>query len=73
MTPRIAGHLLVECLIAQGVTKVFGVPGESYLAVLDGFHRHTDQIQFIINRQEGAPPLWPRRTANSPAGRVCAL
>lgn len=53
MTPRIAGHLLVECLIAQGVTKVFGVPGESYLAVLDGFHRHTDQIQFIINRQEG--------------------
>ncbi|GDX57512.1 thiamine pyrophosphate protein [Comamonadaceae bacterium] len=53
MTPRIAGHLLVECLIVQGVTKVFGVPGESYLAVLDGFHRHTDQIQFIINRQEG--------------------
>ena len=49
----IGGHLLVECLVAQGVTHAFGVPGESYLAVLDGFHRHADQIRFIINRQEG--------------------
>ena len=53
MTKKIAGHLLVECLVAQGVTHAFGVPGESYLAVLDGFHLHQDQIQFIVNRQEG--------------------
>ena len=53
MTARIAGHLLVECLIAQGVTHAFGVPGESYLAVLDGFHAHRDRIRFITNRQEG--------------------
>ena len=53
MTTKIAGHLLVECLISQGVTHAFGVPGESFLAVLDGFHRHQDQIRFIINRQEG--------------------
>jgi len=45
--------LLVECLIEQGVTHAFGVPGESYLAVLDGFHAYRDQIQFVINRQEG--------------------
>ena len=50
---RIAGHLLVECLVAQGVTHVFGVPGESYLAALDGFHAHAERIRFIINRQEG--------------------
>ncbi len=50
---KIGGHLLVECLVAQGVSHVFGVPGESYLAVLDGFHRHHEAIQFIINRQEG--------------------
>jgi acetolactate synthase-1/2/3 large subunit len=50
---KIAGHLLVECLIAQGVTHAFGVPGESYLAVLDGFHAHADRIRFIVNRQEG--------------------
>ena len=53
MTQKLAGHLLVECLIAQGVTHAFGVPGESYLAVLDGFHAHADRIRFITNRQEG--------------------
>lgn len=50
---RIAGHLLVEALIAQGVETVFGVPGESYLAVLDGFHEHPEKIRFIACRQEG--------------------
>ncbi|MFP8777700.1 thiamine pyrophosphate-binding protein [Hydrogenophaga sp. RWCD_12] len=53
MTTQIAGHLLVDCLIAQGVTHAFGVPGESYLAVLDGFHDRADRIRFVINRQEG--------------------
>jgi acetolactate synthase I/II/III large subunit len=53
MTTRLAGHLLVECLIEQGVTHAFGVPGESYLAALDGFHAHSDQIRFVICRQEG--------------------
>ncbi|MBK7314097.1 thiamine pyrophosphate-binding protein [Candidatus Aalborgicola defluviihabitans] len=51
--PQIAGHLLVQCLIEQGVTHAFGVPGESFLAVLDGFHRYQSQIQFVVNRQEG--------------------
>jgi acetolactate synthase-1/2/3 large subunit len=50
---QIAGHLIVECLVAQGATHVFGVPGESYLAVLDGFHAYREQIRFIVNRQEG--------------------
>ena len=53
MTTQIAGHLLVDCLIAQGVTHAFGVPGESYLAVLDGFHDRADRIRFVTNRQEG--------------------
>jgi len=50
---RLAGHVLVEALIAQGVDTVFGVPGESYLAVLDGFYEHRDRIRFIACRQEG--------------------
>lgn len=50
---RPAGHLLVEALIAQGVTDAFGVPGESFLAVLDGFHEHREHIRFIACRQEG--------------------
>jgi acetolactate synthase-1/2/3 large subunit len=51
--PILAGHLIIECLVAQGVTHAFGVPGESYLAVLDGLHAFRDDIRFIINRQEG--------------------
>jgi acetolactate synthase-1/2/3 large subunit len=50
---RPAGHLLVEALLAQGITTVFGVPGESYLAVLDGFYQHRDRIRFVACRQEG--------------------
>ena len=50
---RPAGHLLVEALIAQGIDTVFGVPGESYLAVLDGFYQHRGAIRFIACRQEG--------------------
>ena len=50
---RLAGHVLVEALIEQGVHTCFGVPGESYLAVLDGFHQHCERIRFIGCRQEG--------------------
>ncbi len=52
-TPQLAGHLLVQCLIEQGVTHAFGVPGESYLAVLDGFAEHKEKIKFVTCRHEG--------------------
>ncbi len=32
---------------------MFGVPGESYLAVLDGLYRHRDRVRFVVCRQEG--------------------
>ena len=50
---QLAGHLIVECLIEQGVQRAYGVPGESYLAVLDGFHAYADRLRFISCRQEG--------------------
>ncbi|MBS0449864.1 MAG: thiamine pyrophosphate-binding protein [Proteobacteria bacterium] len=53
MSATPAGHLIVQCLIAQGVDTCFGVPGESFLAVLDGFHAEQERIRFVINRQEG--------------------
>ena len=53
MTKQLAGHLLIDCLLAQGTTHAFGVPGESYLAVLDGLHARRDKIKFITCRQEG--------------------
>jgi acetolactate synthase-1/2/3 large subunit len=52
-SPRPAGHALVEALLAQGVDTCFGVPGESFLAVLDGLHEHRGRIRFIACRQEG--------------------
>lgn len=49
----IGGHILADALLAQGVDTIFGVPGESYLAVLDGLWRHREHIRFVICRQEG--------------------
>ena len=43
----------MECLVEQGMNIAFGVPGESFLAVLDGFHAYRDRARFIVNRQEG--------------------
>ena len=51
MTTRTGGQIVVDALVAHGVTHAFGVPGESYLAVLDALH-DTD-IEFVICRQEG--------------------
>ena len=50
-TARSGGQILVDTLVTQGVDVVFGVPGESYLAVLDALH--DAPIKFITNRQEG--------------------
>ena len=48
---RTGGQLLVDALAVHGVDTAFGVPGESYLDVLDALH--DSDIRFVINRQEG--------------------
>ncbi|MES3022351.1 MAG: thiamine pyrophosphate-binding protein [Pseudomonadota bacterium] len=48
---RTGGQILVDALNIHGVEIAFGVPGESYLDVLDALH--DSDIRFIINRQEG--------------------
>ena len=50
---RHGGRILADALAAQGVRVAFGVPGESYLPVLDGLHDLREQIKFIVCRQEG--------------------
>jgi acetolactate synthase I/II/III large subunit len=50
---RHGGRILADALAAQGVRVAFGVPGESYLPVLDGLHDLREQIRFIVCRQEG--------------------
>ncbi len=52
---RGGGRILVEQLVAQGVTHVFCVPGESYLAALDAFH--DSPIALTVCRQEGGAAM----------------
>ena len=46
-------NILVECLANQGTKKIFGVPGESYLSVINALIDYSNQIQWIGARQEG--------------------
>ena len=53
LNTRHGGRILADALVAQGVKLAFGVPGESYLPVLDGLHDLQDKLRFIVCRQEG--------------------
>jgi len=50
---RHGGKILVDALAAHGARLAFGVPGESYLPVLDGFYDVRDRLRYVICRQEG--------------------
>ena len=52
---KAGGQLLVEALEAQGAERVFCVPGESYLAVLDALYDAT--IPVTLCRQEGGAAM----------------
>ena len=56
LKPRSGGQILVEQLRLQGVTRAYGVPGESYLAVLDALN-DAPEIHFTICRQEGGAAM----------------
>ena len=49
---RTGGRILVDNLIAQGCDRIFQVPGESFLAVLDALH-DSPEIDVVTCRQEG--------------------
>lgn len=50
---RTGAEILADQLILNGADTAFGVPGESYLAVLDAFHARRDRLRFVATRQEG--------------------
>ncbi|MBB4609345.1 thiamine pyrophosphate-binding protein [Sphingomonas yabuuchiae] len=52
MTLKTGGRLLVDALLEQGCDRIFTVPGESFLAVLDALH-DTPAIDLVTCRQEG--------------------
>jgi len=47
-------RLVVDALVANGVERVFCVPGESYLAVLDSLSDETAHIETVVCRHEAA-------------------
>jgi acetolactate synthase-1/2/3 large subunit len=49
---RTGGRILVDNLVAQGCDRIFTVPGESFLAVLDALH-DTPSVDLVVCRQEG--------------------
>jgi acetolactate synthase-1/2/3 large subunit len=53
---RHGGKILVDQLEAQGATAAFTVPGESFLAALDGLH-DSNRIKTVICRQEGGASM----------------
>lgn len=55
MAMRHGGAILAEQLKIQGVTRVFSVPGESFLAALDGLYE--SGIQNVVCRQEGGASM----------------
>ena len=53
---RHGGKILIDQLEAQGASCAFTVPGESFLAALDGLH-DSNRIKTIICRQEGGASM----------------
>ncbi|GAB3680374.1 thiamine pyrophosphate-dependent enzyme [Salinisphaera aquimarina] len=51
MSTKHAGQVIVDSLALHDVKRVFAVPGESYLAVLDGLY--DTGIETVVCRQEG--------------------
>lgn len=46
------GHVVIAALKSLGVDRIFAVPGESYLAALNGLFDHPE-IELVTARQEG--------------------
>jgi acetolactate synthase-1/2/3 large subunit len=53
--PRAGGKILVDQLVAQGVERVYCVPGESYLAALDALY--DSGVEVVICRQEAGAAM----------------
>ena len=51
---RTAGQVLVNSLAAQGIDRVFCVPGESYLGLLDALYGRSDIDTVVCRHESGA-------------------
>ncbi len=49
-----AGELIVDSLVANGIDRLFCVPGESYLGLLDALYGRTDIDTVVCRHEAGA-------------------
>ena len=54
---RTGGKILADQLRLHGAKLIFGVPGESYLPVIDALYDTRDAMPFIVCRQEGGAAM----------------
>ncbi|WP_375498480.1 acetolactate synthase large subunit [uncultured Jatrophihabitans sp.] len=47
---RSAAHLIVECLVNEGVTHVFGIPGEENIRLVEALSESS--IEYVLTRHE---------------------
>jgi len=65
---RTCAQVLVDQLRVQGVTRVFCVPGESYLPVLDALH--DSGIAITVCRNEGGASMMAEAWGKQTGGRA---
>ncbi len=51
---RTGGEILAAQLRLHGTRMIFGVPGESFLAVLDALYGYRDAMPFIVSGKRAA-------------------
>ena len=51
---RNGGEILVDALLAHGVDRAFGVPGESALPLYDALLKNANRLQFVTCRHEAS-------------------
>ena len=69
---RHGGQLLIDQLAQEGCDTAFCVPGESYLAALDGLYGSND-IRTIICRQEGGAAMMAAAHGEKPGNPASPL
>ena len=60
----LGGHAVAQCLRNEGIKHIFSVPGESYIAIVDGLW-NIPEIKLITNRQEGCAAFMAEGYAKS--------
>lgn len=72
MSPRMnAGEAVIEMLRQEGVSKIFGIVGSSFLDILDPLYDRTD-IEFVgVRHEQGAALMADGFSRVSGAPSVC--